>query len=311
MDAFWCAPCAPTNYNNTGTVTETPVTGALRAHQRITTSVNRVFWCRILRCAPCAPTNYNCETRHIFAAATGAPRAHQQITTPFPPECRPYGFWVRIKRTHELQLLLHRSVRGLLRVRSVRTNELQRALSVENHSVPKGAPCARPRITTSLVTTTTTLVLGALRVHQRITTLKGWGSAAAPPGVLRTHQRITTVISLPSPTCWAGCASCAPTNYNTRFWNSFRQVFWVRLVRTNELQHHACHPAQKQSGCAPCAPTNYNMYEVFKTPARLRGALRAHQRITTSIEKAQQTPAQGCAPCTPTNYNRKFISVIL
>ena len=267
--------------------------------------------CGGYRCASCAPTNYNAFSARVQAIwILGAHKTHPRITTTASP-VRPWTVAGALRAHQRITTPCVSSGTKTEWVRSVHTNELQRALSVENHSVPKGAPCARPRITTSLVTTTTTLVLGALRVHQRITTLKGWGSAAAPPGVLRTHQRITTVISLPSPTCWAGCASCAPTNYNTRFWNSFRQVFWVRLVRTNELQHHACHPAQKQSGCAPCAPTNYNMYEVFKTPARLRGALRAHQRITTSIEKAQQTPAQGCAPCTPTNYNRKFISVIL
>ena len=53
---------------------------------------------------------------------------------------------------------------------------------------------------------------------------------------------------------------------------------------------------------APCAPTNYNS-TAWRDTEEAKGALRAHQRITTSIEKAQQTPAQGCAPCAPTNYN--------
>ena len=77
-------------------------------------------------------------------------------------------------------------------------------------------------------------------------------------GALRAHQRITTATM-----------------------SQASQASTVRPVRTNELQLARVKESRAYCGYAPCAPTNYNMYEVFKTPARLRGALRAHQRITT------------------------------
>ena len=120
------------------------------------------------------------------------------------------------------------------------------------------------------------------------------------------------------------CASCVPTNYNieecceedasygalhahqritTARPGEIQRKPRVRSVRTNELQHHTCHPAQKQSGCAPRAPMNYNQLipmtsmcyamvrlvhthelqlRVLRQQRERFGALRAHPRITTA-----------------------------
>ena len=105
------------------------------------------------------------------------------------------------------------------------------------------------------------------------------GPFALDTGALHAHQRITT-------------SDC----HNPRTGHT------VRLMRTNELQRRQCHKRHRLQRCASCAPTNYNS-TAWRDTEEAKGALRAHQRITMSIEKAQQTPAQGCAPCAPTNYN--------
>ena len=76
---------------------------------------------------------------------------------------------------------------------------------------------------------------------------------------------------------WHRCAPCAPMNYNGYQPAITDLLGKVRFMRTNELQHRLRSRHSRQNWCASCAPTNCNMYEVFKTPARLRGALRAHQ----------------------------------
>ena len=84
----------------------------------------------------------------------------------------------------------------------------------------------------------------------------------------------------------AGCASCAPTNYNNQ------------IIENSNLDY----------GCASCAPTNYNGDYIAEPGSGNYGALRAHQRITTSEATTVFNIKSWCAPYAPMNYNRKRIS---
>ena len=254
-----CAPCAPTNYNNQIIEdSNLDYAGAPHAHQRITTRVVLSSGPTYTRCAPCAPMNYNVVTVPDF-----------QILRRCAP-CAPMNY-------NSARVSCDKQLCWCAPCAPMNYNKYHRKIG---KSTMWCAPYAPMNYNSSYATSAWT-ILGALRAHQRITTLMDWGSAAAPPGTLRVYQRITTVISLPSPTCWAGCALCVSTNYNTRFWNSFRQVFWVRLVRTNELQRTA-HRGQRPRlrRCTSCAPMNYNIEAIAQVDKRT-GAPRAHQRITT------------------------------
>ena len=167
-----------------------------------------------------------------------------------------------------------------------------------------GALRAHQRITTDTSPPCICAILGALRAHQRITTqlqsiTGNWSTRCAPCAPTNYN-----VLGHNDNHLGARCASCAPTNYNSQGlgfggrspgcapyaptnYNGYQPTVTdllgrVRLVRTNELQHHACHPAQKQSGCAPCAPTNYNLTQNV-TMTRPDGAPHTHQRITTAM----------------------------
>ena len=145
-------------------------------------------------CAPCAPTNYN----------------YEQFMETFYPER------VCFVRTHELQpytgLILNLYIG---KVRLVRTHELQHVVYEPYHSTVGCASCA-PMNYNSCSHTVPCLKCppGALRAHQRITTIKSSKTATLITGVPRAHQRITTATTLPNP----------------------EAATMVRSVRTNELQ---------------------------------------------------------------------------
>ena len=104
-DERWCALCAPMNYNGYTKDGGRLVIGALRVHQRITTDV-RIYGEHITHLVRFARTNkLQRYLNFISRLQNGVLCAHQRITTPFPPKFGLYGFWVRIRRTHELQLL--------------------------------------------------------------------------------------------------------------------------------------------------------------------------------------------------------------